>query len=155
MLIRALVSLALLAGSGASQTFAASPAPASNVLEITLDQAKVERVPTGTATLIIGNPAVADVTMLKGGVGMVITAKGYGQTNLIALDNSGVILDERQVRVDPAHTVLVVQRGDARASYSCNPWCMPSAQLGDDAKVFSEIGGQVQMRNGWAQGAPK
>ena len=75
---------------------------------------------------------VADVTMLKGGNGMVVTGKGYGQTNLIALDAQGNILDEKQLRVEPGQSVLVVQRGEARASYSCNPWCMPTVQLGDE-----------------------
>ncbi len=118
------------------------------MLAITIDQAKVAKVPTGTATLVVGNPAIADVTMLKGGVGMVVTAKGYGQTNLVAIDASGNILDEKQIRVDPARTMLVVQRGAARASYSCNPWCMPTVQLGDDNTVFGEAGGQISTRNG-------
>ena len=101
------------------------------MLKITLDQAQVVKVPTGTTTLVVGNPAIADVTMLKGGVGMVVTGKGYGLTNLIALDAQGNILDEKQIEVTPTRNVLVVQRGDARASYTCNPWCMPTAQLGD------------------------
>jgi hypothetical protein len=96
---------------------------------------------------------IADVTMLKGGLSMVVTAKGYGQTNLVAIDASGNILDEKQIRVDPARTMLVVQRGAARASYSCNPWCMPTVQLGDDNAVFGEAGGQVSTRNGLATGA--
>ena len=48
--------------------------------------------------------------------------------------------------------MLVVQRGNARASYSCNPFCMPTVQLGDENKVFAEAGGQIATRNGLAQG---
>ena len=47
--------------------------------------------PAGTSTLVVGNPLIADVTMFKGGVSMVVTAKGVGQTNLIAIDASGNI----------------------------------------------------------------
>jgi hypothetical protein len=124
---------------------------------VLIDQAKVARVPAGTSTLVIGNPLIADVSMLKGGVGMVVTGKGYGQTNLIAIDAQGNIIDEKQLRVEPSHDVLVVQRGNSRASYSCNPWCMPTVQLGDDATVFGDAGGQIQQRNGFATagGAPK
>lgn len=150
MLRRALIVTMLMSGLGLSPAFAAGTETASDVLKITLDQAKVAKVPTGTSTLVVGNPMIADVTMLKGGVGMIVTGKGYGQTNLVAIDAGGNILDEKQIRVEPARTVLVVQRGTARASYSCNPLCMPTVQLGDDTAVFSEAGGQISSRNGLA-----
>ena len=39
--------------------------------------------------MILGNPMIADVTMLKDTNAMVITGKGFGQTNLIAIDSAG------------------------------------------------------------------
>jgi hypothetical protein len=46
--------------------FGASPARAeTGVIPVTLDQAKIARLPAGAATLIIGNPMIAEVTMLK------------------------------------------------------------------------------------------
>jgi hypothetical protein len=149
MLHRALLCLALVSGFGLSSA-AAAPA---DVLKITLDQAQVAKVPAGTTTLVVGNPSIADVTMLKGGVGMVVTGKGYGQTNLVAIDAQGNILDEKQIQVTPTHNVLVVQRGDARTSYACNPLCMPTVQLGDEDKAFDEAGKQITTRNGLAQSA--
>jgi len=153
MLHRALLCFALASGLGLSSAAAAGAAAPSDVLKITLDQAKVAKVPTGTTTLVVGNPAIADVTMLKGGVGMVVTGKGYGQTNLVAIDAQGNILDEKQIQVTPTRTVLVVQRGDARASYTCNPMCMPTVQLGDEDKAFEEADKQITTRNALAQGA--
>ena len=147
-------TLALALGVGAALA-AESDVGDSDVLRITIDQAKVAKIPAGTQTLVIGNPMVADVTMLKGGSGMVVTGKGFGQTNLIALDAQGNILDEKQLRVEPGNTVLVVQRGDSRASYSCNPLCMPTVQLGDDTKIFGEVGSQIQQRNSFAAPADK
>ena len=143
--------LALLAAAPARATETVSGKDTS-VLDVTIDQAKIERVPEGTSTIVIGNPMIADVSMLKGGVGMVVTGKGYGQTNLIAIDAEGAVLGEKQLRVEPGNTVLVVQRGDSRASYSCNPVCMPTVQLGDDDKVFGAVGGQITQRNGLAAG---
>jgi hypothetical protein len=137
--------------------FGASPAHAetsSEVLAVTLDQAKVAKLPPGTTTLIIGNPMIADVTMLKNGNSMVITGKGFGQTNLIAIGPNGSIIDEKQLQVVPARTVLILQNGASRVSYSCNPDCMPTVQLGDDEKNFSEAGGQISTRNGYAAGTP-
>ena len=119
-------------------------------MRITVDQAMVAKLPASTATVIIGNPAIADVTTLKNNGGMVVTGKGYGQTNLIAIDGHGNVLEDRQLRVAPTNTVLVVQRGDQRSSYACNPICMPTVQLGDDAKAFGDAGNQIQQRNGYA-----
>ena len=134
--------------------FGASPARAeTDLIAVTLDQAKIAKLPAGATTLIIGNPMIADVTMLKNNNSMVITGKGFGQTNLIAIDAGGSIIEEKQVRVLPAKTVLVLQNGTSRISYACNPECMPTVQLGDDDKMFSEAGGQISSRNSYAAGA--
>jgi hypothetical protein len=125
---------------------AAAAAP-EEVLRVNLDQAKIARVPDGTVTLVIGNPIVADVTMLKGSGAMVVTGKGFGETNLIAVDGQGNILDEKTIRVVPTGSVLVVQRGLERESYSCAPQCMPTVQLGD-GKLFNDASSQLGARNG-------
>ena len=131
----------------------ASPArAATDVIAVTLDQAKIARLPRGAATLIVGNPMIADVTMLKNNNTMVITGKGFGQTNLIAIDGAGSLIEEEQIQVLPAKTVLVLQNGNSRISYACNPDCMPTVQLGDDDKMFSEAGGQISTRNSYAVG---
>jgi hypothetical protein len=133
----------------------ASPARAeTSMIAVTLDQAKITRLPHGTATLIVGNPMIADVTMLKNNNTMVITGKGFGQTNLIAIDSGGSLIEEDQIRVVPTKTVLVLQNGSARVSYACNPECMPTVQLGDDDKVFKDTGDQISTRNGYASGGP-
>jgi hypothetical protein len=123
---------------------------AAAILSVTVDEAKIARVPDGTATLVIGSPIVADVTMLKGSGAMVVTGKGFGQTNLIALDAQGNVLDEKTIRVVPTTSTLLVQRGTDRESYSCAPLCMPTVQLGD-GKQFGDASGQITARNGLAQ----
>src|SRR5208282_3629143 len=75
--------------------FGASPARAeTDLIAVTLDQAKIAKLPAGATTLIIGNPMIADVTMLKNNNSMVTTGKGFGQTNLIAIDAGGSIIEE-------------------------------------------------------------
>ena len=131
----------------------ASPARAeTGLIAVTLDQAQIAQLPRGTATLIVGNPMIADVTMLKTSNAMVITGKGFGQTNLIAIDAAGAVIDEEQVQVRPAKTVLVLQNGASRMSYACNPDCMPTVQLGDDKQTFKDAGEQISDRNGYAAG---
>ena len=136
--------------------FGASPARAeTDLIAVTLDQAKIAKLPQGTATLIVGNPMIADVTMLKNNNSMVITGKGFGQTNLIAIDAGGSIIEEKQVRVLPAKTVLVLQNGSSRISYACNPTCMPTVQLGDEDKTFSAAASQITAHSGLAKGDSK
>ena len=92
--------------------------------------------------------------MLKGSGVMVVTGKGFGETNLLALDAKGNVLADQTVRVNPTRAVLVVQRGATRESYSCNPLCMPSVQIGDDPKSFDASSGQISAHNGLAQVGP-
>ena len=112
-----------------------------------IDHAKVVRLPERTQTVIIGNPIIADITVQRNGV-VVVTGKSYGVTNLIALDGTGAMLAESLVSVQAAtESVVIVQRGLDRESYSCTPNCQPSMLLGDAAKHFNEIGGQAGQRN--------
>lgn len=114
---------------------------------VMIDHAKVVRLPDRTQTVIIGNPFIADVTAQRNGI-VVVTGKSYGVTNLIALDASGAMLAESLVSVQAAmESVVIVQRGLERESYSCTPNCQPSILLGDANKYFSEIGGQAGQRN--------
>jgi Flp pilus assembly secretin CpaC len=135
-----------------------APAPtlAADVITVTLDQAKIISLPDGASTIIIGNPIVADVTMLKRNNQMILTGKGFGETNLIALDQSGAAVGESIVRVVAPKTNLVVQRGLERQSYSCAPRCEPTVQLGDTSSYMTEVGAQITQRNQLSQpaGAP-
>ena len=75
---------------------------------VSLDRARIVKVPAGTQTLIIGNPLVADVTMLKGNGSMVVSGRSFGTTNLISLDSSGNAIDETTIK---ALTVYVHSLG--------------------------------------------
>lgn len=142
----AALAFTLLTGMAQAQ---GAPSVPESVL-VTVDQAKVVRLPEKAQTVIVGNPAIADVSVQKNGV-MVVTGKSFGVTNLIALDSSGTLLAESLVRVRAAtDSVLVVQRGLERESYSCTPQCQPAAQLGDVKHFFEEVGGQSKSRNALA-----
>ena len=117
---------------------------------VSLDRARIVKVPAGTQTLIIGNPLVADVTMLKGNGSMVVSGRSFGTTNLISLDSSGNAIDETTIKVIAGNQSLVVLRGSAQESYSCNPRCAPTVALGDDAKYLADGITNVKTRNGAA-----
>jgi hypothetical protein len=118
---------------------AADPMPVGTVGEavtVRLDQAKLLKLPERTATLVIGNPLIADAVVQPGGV-VVITAKSYGMTNMVALDRSGTTLSEYPIQViGPGDAVVVVYRGIERESYSCAPNCERRITLGDTVAFF-------------------
>jgi hypothetical protein len=117
---------------------------------VMIDHAKVVKLPEKTQTVIVGNPIIADVTVQRNGI-LVVTGKSYGVTNLIALDAAGQLLTESLISVQaPNESLVTVQRGLERESYSCTPNCQPSLLLGDANKYFSEVGGQAGQRNSLA-----
>ena len=78
------VAVSLFFGAAARLRRTGFGRPAIDTLTVTIDQAKVVQLPAGARTLIIGNPMIADVTLLKTGDIMVVTGKGFGETNMIA-----------------------------------------------------------------------
>ena len=101
---------------------------------VMLDQAELVPVPEKVVTLAIGNPIVADVTLIAGNL-MVVIGKSYGSTNIVAYDRSGRALLSRQIEVQgPAGYIGMVHRGLDRNSYSCTPSCDPRVLLGDSAE---------------------
>jgi hypothetical protein len=132
---------------------AAQASPTSTAVSVIVDQAKLVRVPDRTQTLIVGNPMIADATVQRNGL-LVVTGKSFGVTNLIALDAAGKILAESTVRVQAASdSIVVVQRGLERETYSCAPRCLPSLHLGDSPAYFERVGSQATRRNSLAVGA--
>jgi Flp pilus assembly secretin CpaC len=148
---RGLTHVLLIVAAFFATATTASPVRAADFIVVYLDQAKVAKLPDRVATLVIGNPLIADVTLQRGGT-MVITGKGYGITNLIALDSSGAILHEQSIEVrGPREDVVVVYRGVNRESYSCTPICERRITLGDTPEFFEATLSEAGNRNSRAQ----
>ena len=126
---------------------------AEPVVTVHLDRAEVMRLPAGTDTIVVGNPIIADVTMLKNSGQLILTGKGFGDTNLVFLDSQGNILTEARLRVREAASMLVVQRGIDRETYACTPRCQPTVSLGDASAYLAKTIGDIQLRNAQATGA--
>src|SRR3569623_1806447 len=112
-------------------------------IAVNVDQAKLVKLPGKVATIVIGNPLIADVTLQPGGM-VVVTGKGYGATNFIALDRTGEVLIDRQIQVEgPSDRLVTVYRGIERESYSCMPICQRRVTLGDGDNYFNTTLGQA------------
>lgn len=142
----------MLAVPAAAQVPAAGSPPAASDLAthgltVTMDQARIMRMPPRVTTLVIGNPLIADATVQAGGL-MVLTGKAIGSTNLIALDARGEQLMSVQIRVRPQNdSVVQVYRGVERETYSCTPTCERTMAVGDSKTFFDTALGQSRARD--------
>lgn len=138
---------------GLFAAIALAPAKAAEALNVVLDQATILKMPEKVATIVIGNPLIADVAVQSGGL-VVVTGKGYGSTNIIALDRAGAVLMERPIVVSGAVGPTVqVYRGIQRETYSCTPNCERRITLGDSVEYFTQTIGQSGVRDNQAAAA--
>jgi Flp pilus assembly secretin CpaC len=124
----AFIAAVLLTASPVAPTFSQEGAP----ITVNVNMARVLRISAPAATVIVGNPGVADVT-IQDPQTLILTGKSYGQTNLIILDAAGDPVADTLIEVAQltAGSVTVYQ-GQARTSLACAPICQPTITLGDD-----------------------
>jgi Flp pilus assembly secretin CpaC len=131
----------------------AAPALALETIPVAVDQARIVKLPDRAATIVIGNPLIADISIQPGGIA-VLTGKGYGVTNVIAMDSRGAVLMEKTVEVTgPNEHTVVVYKGVVRETYSCTPDCSPRLTLGDGDEYFTKVITEMTTRNNQAMGA--
>jgi len=127
--------------------------PTADTIAVNVDQAKLVKLPGRVATIVVGNPLIADVTLQNGGI-VVVTGKGYGATNFIAMDRSGDVLVDRVIQVEgPTDRLITVYRGVERESYSCMPICQRRVTLGDGDSFFKSSMDQAGALNTQATGS--
>jgi Flp pilus assembly secretin CpaC len=106
---------ALLLGTVAAKAVAEAP------IVVSVDQATIMKLPERAATVVVGNPLIADLAIQPGGIA-VVTGKGYGATNFIVMDHTGAVLLEKVVEVrEPTDPIVVVYRG-----YTRQTWATPA-----------------------------
>lgn len=126
---------------------------APDAIAVNVDQAKLVKLPAKVATIVVGNPLIADVTLQNGGI-VVVTGKGYGATNFIAMDRSGDVLVDREIQVEgPTDELVTVYRGIDRETYSCTPVCQRRMTLGDGDNYFKSVSNQANALNSQAAGS--
>jgi Flp pilus assembly secretin CpaC len=132
---------------------AAGPAKATDDLIVKYDQSQLLRLPRPAAEIIIGNPAIADISVQSGNL-LVITGKTFGITNIIALDaDRNVIQDQRVLVKRDEVKVVNLHRGAQRQSYNCTPQCNPSITVGDEQAYFDTIQKASQAKIGFSERA--
>lgn len=127
-------ALVIATGLLAPAVAVAESAPVS----VKVNMARILRINAPAATVIIGNPAIADAA-IQDSQTLVLTGKSYGQTNLIVLDAQGNPIADTMIEVVQEQAGLVtVYLGDKRTSLACEPVCQPIIMLGDDSSFTGE-----------------
>jgi len=120
-------------------------------LLVEVDRAKVVRLDQPVATVIVGNPSIADALVYDPEM-LVVTGKSFGVTNLILLDAEGKTIDDLTLHVRADNEgIVTIQRGPTRLSYSCAPNCERTLMLGDTVENFEALNTQIQSRLGLAE----
>ena len=106
---------------------AAFPAAAQNRgLEVEIDRAQRIQLRGAASSVIVANPAVADVTMVDAST-LYVTGRGYGSTEVVVVDAIGRTLYQSVVTVTaPSSGHVRVWRGGAATEMSCGAGCTPS-----------------------------
>lgn len=117
-------------------TVSANSALAAQEVVLLADQSQIVMLPQAPATLLVGNPAIANVT--TDGRSMFLHPRAYGLTNVIALDSDGKKLGEYLVRVIYQDSYGVSMYSPlGRQTYTCLKDCEPALRIGDGLDHFS------------------
>jgi len=108
---------------------------------IVMNQAKIIKLVRPADTVVIGNPDIADA-VVQDAQTIVLTGKGFGVTNIVALDVEGRPIMDEQVRVSrqTVDSVRIYRRSDVQ-TLSCTPFCESAYK--SEAERISE----AEMRN--------
>ena len=140
-LVAAVMNISLATGSAAE----------SNVT-VYADQAKILKLNGMPASVVIGNPMIADVS-IQGEV-LAVHGRHFGNTNLIILDHQGNELAALLVNVirPDANNVEMFKGGAegkmvSKFSSVCAPDCESVVMPGDDNDYNAAITGQISAKS--------
>ena len=100
----------------------------SRPLNVEVDHATRVQLRAPASSVIVANPRIADVTVVDANT-LFITGKGYGVTEVIAVDALGRPLFQSQVVVSAGSAGSVrVWRGAQATEMACGSSCSPSVR---------------------------
>jgi hypothetical protein len=125
---------------------AASSAFAGTV-SVPIDQAKVVTFDRPVSTVYVGNPAMADVSVIDPHRVFVL-GKAFGTTNLIALDTNGKLLSNDPLKIEGhSQNTVTLNRGPEQFTYACaGARCEASPVPGDASGYYSPVMSENSQR---------
>lgn len=134
--------LQVICGAGLA-ALSLAPAAEAREINVPMDEVRIVTFPTAVSTVYVGNPAIADVTVIDSRR-VFLLGKNFGSTNLVALDAKGnPAVSERITVFSRQGATVTLHRGAAQVTYSCSGARCESAPLpGDDNASFESVMGQ-------------
>ncbi len=134
--------------------FAATSAQAEQIW-LTMDQVRPYKLDIPAQNIVVGNPAIADVTV-QDNQNLLLFGRAPGLTNMYILDERGDPIANLLIRVRSQNTdMLTFYRGAARTTYNCTSNCEATITVGDDPGSFTGLATQVDRKFGQAADAAK
>ena len=120
--------------------------PADAGLTVPMDEARVITFTQPVATLFIGNPTIADVTIIDSHHAYLL-GKTFGATNMIGLDSSNHQVMNAQINVtNRMMGSVTLNRGAETYNYSCTQLhCETNPRPGDPTAYVANTQGTVQQ----------
>ena len=133
----------------AAASLAAVPAFAGS-MSVPLDEVRMVTFLKPAATVYVGNPMIADITVIDS-KHVFVLGKAFGTTNIIALDQDGKQIVSNPLTVmGRSADIVTLNRGSDQVTYSCVGARCEAAPLPGDAKdayqsTMSQIGTHQEM----------
>ena len=116
---------------------------AAETLTVAIDHSTRLNVAGAAASVVVGNPQVADVTVVDSHT-VYVSGRGYGETDVVVLDAAGRTLFAGDVMVGAPNSGRVsVYRGSARTDLACAPGCAVSFRSDTKGSGSGSQGGAV------------
>ncbi len=131
----------------AATLIAASPVYAAgqgNSVALALDEVHTLTFRTPVSTVYVGNPTIADVTMIDARHAFV-QGKGYGRTNIMALNRDNVMVFNTHVTVTGSNSggTVTLNRGAQRVTLNCAGGRCEQTPMPGDSKDADSVLGQI------------
>ena len=134
---------------------AVKPHPAKNdSVALALDEVHTLVFNTPVSTVYVGNPTIADVTMIDAKHAFV-QGKGYGRTNIMALNHDNVMVFNTHITVTGSQGggTVTLNRGSQRVTLNCVAGrCEQTPMPGDSNDVFQNASTQTAAHQNNARG---
>ncbi|HEY3638939.1 MAG TPA: pilus assembly protein N-terminal domain-containing protein [Rhizomicrobium sp.] len=120
---------------------------------VVIDQAREISFPQPVKTVFVGNPVIADISMIDSQHAFVL-GKTFGVTNMIALTADGKQISDQQVVVYNNATAMTINRGADQYNYMCTrAHCETAPRPGDPQTFVTTTEGTATQHETSASGA--
>lgn len=103
-------------------------------LWVTIDHTRLYTSDTAIGTLVVGNPAIADINV-KSNRELIIFGRAPGTTSITLYTPTGEELDTLYIAVrNPSGNRVTLQEGSFRYSFACTDVCEQVPTIGDGSK---------------------